>query len=325
MLLNVRGERRYSDVLDLIGDTPMVKISRLTAKDDATVLAKLESQNIGGSVKDRICRYIVETAEKKGELRKGMTILESTSGNTGIGLALVAAAKGYDAVFVMPDNVSPERRRILQAYGARVILTPGEKGTAGAIEVGLGMAKSDPGKYFVPDQFNNQANALTHYETTGREIIEQTGGNFDQLIVGIGTSGTAMGVGRRIKESNDKIKVIGVEPILGQRVQGLRNMREPLPPTIFDPRVLDERVYAAEAESIATCRLMARREGLLMGMSSGAIMSVALRKAKELGKRGTIVAILPDSGERYLMTELYNQTYSSIGIIPSTEHEIYAD
>lgn len=311
----------YESVLDLIGGTPMVKITRVTGKDFATVLAKLESYNIGGSVKDRICKYMIEVAEKEGKLRQGMTILEPTSGNTGIGLALVAAVKGYKTVFVMPDNASPERRRLLQAYGAQVILTPGEKGTAGAIEVGYRMAQEQPQKYFIPNQFGNPVNVLAHYETTGKEILDQTKGKFDMLVVGIGTSGTAMGVGKRIKEVNPNIKLVGVEPILGQRIQGLRNLREPFPPSIFDPKVLDERIYATEAESIATCRVMAQKEGLLMGISSGAVMSVTLKKARALGTSKTVVTILPDTGERYLTTELYNPSFSSMGIVPVVEHE----
>lgn len=312
----------YHGTLDLIGGTPMLRITKLTGPEDSTILAKLESYNIGGSVKDRICKYMIEAAEKSGRLRPGMTILEPTSGNTGVGLALVAAVKGYRAVFVMPDNVSLERRRLMEAYGASVILTPGEKGTAGAIELGYKMAEESPDRFFLPDQFRNATNVLAHYETTGKEILEQTGGRLDMVIVGMGTSGTAMGVSRRVKEFNPAIKIVSVEPLLSQRIQGMRNMREPFAPTIFNPKGVDERVYATDAESIATCRLMARREGLLMGMSSGAVMAVALRKARELGKGKTIVVILPDTGERYLTTELYDPTYSSEAIVPVLDHEL---
>jgi len=320
-----QAPRLCRDALDLIGNTPMVRINKMTGESDATILAKLENFNVGGSLKDRICKYMIEVAEKEGRLTKDMTILEATSGNTGIGLAVVAAVKGYRLLIVMPDNVSIERRRLLRALGAEIILTPGEKGTAGAIELATAMARSAPNKYFVPDQFNNQANILAHYETTGREIIEQTGGRFDMLVVGIGTSGTAMGAGRRVKEANPNIRLVGVEPILGQRIQGLRNMREPFPPSLFDASFLDERVYATEAEAIRVAREMAKKEGLVMGISSGAVMSVALRKARELGRGKTIVAILPDGGERYLSTELYNPTYSPEGIIIAAEHEVVAE
>ncbi len=300
----------------------MVRINRVVPERGATIFAKLESYNIGGSVKDRICKYMVEEAERNGKLKKNMAILEATSGNTGIGLAIVATLKGYKAVFVMPDNVSPERRKLLQAYGSDLILTPGEKGTAGAIEVAYRMAKEEPWKYFLPDQFGNPANVLAHYETTGKEILEQTGGKLDMLVVGIGTSGTAMGAGKRVKEHNPKIVVVGVEPILGQRIQGLRNMREPFPPSIFNSKSLDERVYATESDSITTCRELARKEGLLMGISSGAVMAVALAKSKTLGEGKIIVAVLPDTGERYLSTEVYGQLYSPSGITPAFEHEL---
>ncbi|MEM4303253.1 MAG: cysteine synthase family protein [Candidatus Caldarchaeum sp.] len=320
-VLHSRANAVFEDALGLIGWTPMVKINRLTGQGDATILAKLESYNIGGSLKDRICKYMIEVAEREGLLRKDMTILEATSGNTGIGLAIVAAVKGYRLKIVMPDNVSIERRRLLQALGAEVILTPGEKGTAGAIELATSMFMKNPSKFFVPDQFNNPMNILAHYETTAREILEQTQGRPDMVVVGIGTSGTAMGVSKRLKEHNPSVKIVGVEPILGQRIQGLRNMREPFPPSLFDPKMLDERVYVTEAEAIYMAREMARKEALVMGLSSGAVMSVAVKKARELGKGRTIVAILPDGGERYLSTELYNPAYSPEGIIVCPDHE----
>ncbi|MCS7142906.1 MAG: PLP-dependent cysteine synthase family protein [Aigarchaeota archaeon] len=318
MLLNKRVI--YENALGLIGNTPMVKINRLVGKGDATILAKLENYNVGGSLKDRIAKYMIEAAEREGRLREGMTILEATSGNTGIGLAVVAAVKGYKLKVVMPDNVSVERRRLLQALGAEVILTPGEKGTAGAIELVREIVRRTPGEYFVPDQFNNINNVKAHYETTGREILEQTGGRLDAVVVGIGTSGTAMGVGRRVKEYNPNIRLIGVEPVLGQRIQGLRNMREPFPPSLFDPMLFDERYFVTESESIRTARDLARLEGLVMGISSGAVMSVAVRKAKSLGSGKTVVVILPDGGERYLSTELFAQGYSPEAVIISQEH-----
>jgi cysteine synthase len=294
-------------VLDLIGNTPLVKINKLTGKNDATVLAKLEKQNIGGSVKDRIAKYMIEVAEKEGKLKKGKIILEPTSGNTGIGLAIVAAVKGYKVKLIMPESVSEERKRILRAFGAELILTPKEKGTDGAIELAYKMIKEEPEKYFMPDQFNNPANILAHYETTGKEIIEQTNGKIDMFVAAMGTTGTLMGVGKRLKEFNPKIKIIGVEPYLGHKLQGMKSMKEAYRPGIYNRKILDEKVYIKDEDAFKTTRELALKEGLLVGMSSGAAMHVALQKAKELGKGKVIVALLPDTGERYLTTELFNQ------------------
>jgi len=293
------------DALDLIGNTPMVRINRLTGPGDATVLAKLERFNIGGSVKDRIAKYMIEHAEETGELTRDKIILEPTSGNTGIGLALVAALKGYRALFVMPESVSLERRRLLKAFGADFVLTPGERGMAGAIEFGYRMGRENPERYFMPDQFSNPYNVLAHYETTGKEIIEQTGGRLDMLIAAIGTGGTAMGVGKRLKEHDPEIEIVGVEPAPGESIQGMRNMEEDFRPSIFDERMLDERVYVSQKRAFEASRKLALKEGLLVGMSSGAVMHVALKKARELGRGKVVVAILPDGGERYLTTSLF--------------------
>jgi len=293
------------DVLGLIGNTPLVRINKLTGENDATVLAKLEKQNIGGSVKDRIAKYMIEIAEREGKLTKDKIILEPTSGNTGIGLAMVAAVKGYRIILVMPESVSEERRRILRAFGAEFILTQKEKGTNGAIELAYDMVKKEPKKYFMPNQFNNPANVLTHYETTGKEIWEQTGGKIDMVIAAMGTTGTVMGVGRRLREFNENIKIVGVEPYIGHKLQGMKNMKESYVPSIYVSRKLDEKVNIRDEDAFETARQLALKEGLLVGMSSGAVMYVALQKAKELGKGKTIVAILPDGGERYLTTDLF--------------------
>jgi cysteinyl-tRNA synthetase len=295
------------NVLDLIGNTPLVKINKLTGKNDSTVLAKLERQNIGGSVKDRIAKYMIESAEKEGKLTKDKIILEPTSGNTGIGLAIVAAVKGYKIVFVMSESVSEERKKILKAFGAEFILTPKEKGTDGAIELAYKMAKKEPRKYFMPDQFNNPANVQAHYETTGKEIIEQTDGKVDMLIVAIGTTGTMMGTGKRLKEFDPKIKIVGVEPHLGHKLQGMKSLKEAYRPGIYNRKGMDEKVFIDDEDAFRTARELALKEGLLVGMSSGAVMYVALQKAKELGKGKVIVAILPDTGERYLSTELFDK------------------
>jgi cysteinyl-tRNA synthetase len=296
-----------NNVLDLIGNTPLVRINKLVGKNDATVLAKLERQNIGGSVKDRIAKYMIEQAEKEGKLTKAKIILEPTSGNTGIGLAIVAAVKGYRIVFTMSESVSEERERILKAFGAELILTPKEKGTDGAIELAYKMIKKYPEKYFMPDQFNNPANVLTHYETTGKEIIEQTDGKIDMFIAAIGTTGTVMGIGKRLKEFDPKIKIVGVEPYLGHKLQGMKSLKEAYRPGIYNRKGMDEKVYIRDEDAFKTTRELALKEGLLVGMSSGAVMFVALQKAKELGRGKVIVAILPDAGERYLSTNLFDK------------------
>lgn len=294
-----------NSVLDLIGNTPLVKINKLVGPNNATVLAKLERQNIGGSIKDRIAKFMIEAAEREGKLTKDKIILEPTSGNTGIGLAIVAAVKGYHALFVMPESVSLERRKILRAFGAELLLTPKEKGTDGAIERAYAMVRDEPEKYFLPNQFNNKWNPQAHYETTAKEIWEQTGGRVDMVIAAMGTTGTIMGTGKRLKELNPEIKIIGVEPYIGHKLQGMKSMKEAYVPSIYVSRRLDEKVKIKDEDAFEAARQLALKEGLFVGMSSGAVMHVALQKAKELGAGKTIVAILPDGGERYLSTDLF--------------------
>ena len=297
-----------NSVTDLIGRTPMVKINNLTGPDDATVYAKLEWFNIGGSVKDRLALYIIEYAQAAGRLDRERRILEATSGNTGIALAMIAAAKKYKITLVMPESVSTERRRLIKAFGAELILSPGPKGTAGAIELKQQTLKENPQKYIDIDQFKDPANILAHYETTGKEILEQTHGQLDMIVVGIGTAGTGVGTSMRVKETNPDVKIVGVTPKLGTVVQGLRNPNEPFPTQLFRSEWFDEVVEISDQEKEETFRVareVARQEGLFIGMSAGSIMYVALKKAKELGKGKTIVAILPDGGERYLSTTLY--------------------
>jgi len=295
----------YNNVVETIGKTPLIKINNLTGENDATILVKLEKFNPGGSVKDRIAKYMIEYAEKEGKLTKDKIILEPTSGNTGIGLAMVAAVKGYKVLFTMSGGVSTERRKILKAFGAEILLTPKEKGTDGAIERAYKMVKENPEKYFMPDQFNNKYNVLAHYETTGKEILEDTGGKIDMFIASIGTAGTITGVGKRLKESSPNIKVVGVEPYIGHKIQGLKSMKEAYRPGIYNRKNLDEKVNIKDDDAFEMTRRLALKEGLFVGMSSGAVMFVALQKAKKLGKGKTIVAILPDGGERYLTTDLF--------------------
>lgn len=291
-------------ILDCIGNTPLVKLEVVNPVPGVTIFAKLEGNNPGGSVKDRIAFYMVKDAEESGRLKKGDTILEATSGNTGIGLAMVGAAKGYKVKLVMPECVSLERRKVLEAFGAEVVLSPGKEGTDGAIKLAHNMMAESPEGYFMPNQFDNLSNIRAHYETTGREVIEQTGGDIDVFVAGMGTTGTVMGAGRRIKEFNKKIKIVGVEPVLGHRVQGLKNMNESIVPKIYNPSALDEKINVNDDDAFETTRMLAVKEGIFAGMSSGAALFGALQIAGRMEK-GRIVVILPDRGDRYLSTALF--------------------
>jgi len=303
-----------NNVTDLIGKTPLVRINKLAGPEDATIYAKLEWYNIGGSVKDRMGLYLINYAEAAGKLKNDKTILEATSGNTGIALAMIAAAKGYKIAIVMPESVTVERRTLIKAYGAELILSPGEKGTGGAIEVKQRLLKERPYKYIDIDQFKDPANIVAHYETTGREILEQTKGGVDMIVVGVGTAGTGVGTSMRVKEYNPDIKVVGVMPKLGVSIQGLRNPDEPYPTQLFRRERFDEIIEITKEELPATfevARRLAREEGLVIGLSAGSIMYVALEKAKVFGKGKTIVAVLPDNGMKYLSTPLFEQNNSS--------------
>jgi len=300
----------HKNVLGLIGNTPMVKISKLTGEEDAAVFAKLEEYNIGGSLKDRMALYIIEDAEKRGELRKDKVLLEASSGNTGIAMSMIAAVKGYEITIVIPESVSVERRKLIKAYGAELVLSPGAKGTGGAVELKDKLLAENPGKYINLDQFKNKANIKAHYETTGKEIIEETEGKIDMAVIGVGTAGTGVGVSKRLKEYNSEIRVIAVMPKLGSSIQGLRNPKELNPTQLYEESAFDEVIEMSQEEipqAFAASRQLARKEGILAGMSSGAVMHVALEKAKKLRKGKTIVAILPDTGERYLSTALFGE------------------
>jgi len=291
-------------VIDCIGNTPLVKIEVINPMPEVTIFAKLEGNNPGGSVKDRIAHYMIKDAEEAGLIKKGDTILEATSGNTGIGLAMVGAAKGYRVKLVMPECVSLERRKVLEAFGAELLLSPGNEGTDGAIRLAHKIVNEHPKDYFMPNQFDNSSNIKAHYETTGKEIIEQTNGKLDMFVSGMGTTGTIMGAGRRLKEFNDKIRIVGVEPYLGHRIQGLKNMQESIVPKIYNSAAIDEKINVNDEDAFETTRKLAIKEGLFVGMSSGAAMFGALRMAEQL-KKGTIVVILPDRGDRYLSTTLF--------------------
>ncbi len=291
-------------VLDSIGNTPLVRLETLCPNPRVSILAKLEGNNPGGSVKDRIALAMVRDAERTGALRNGETILEATSGNTGIGLAMVGAALGYRVVLAMPECVSMERRKILEAFGAELILSPGCEGTDGAIRVARRMFEENGKGYFMPNQFDNPANVRAHYDTTGPEIIAQTKGDVNVFVAGMGTTGTLMGAGRRLREHDPRIRIVGVEPNLGHKIQGLKNMKESIVPKNYDPSFADEKINVTDDDAFNTTRQLAVREGLFVGMSSGAAVWGAMEMAKRMD-RGTIVVILPDRGDRYLSTSLF--------------------
>ena len=291
-------------ILDCIGNTPLARLDKMNPNPKVRLFAKLEGNNPGGSIKDRIAHYMVQTAEKEGRLKKGFTILEATSGNTGIGLAMVGTAKGYKVKLVMPECVSLERRKMLEAFGAELILSSGCEGTDGAIRNVHKIFDENKNAYFMPNQFDNEANVKAHYETTGKEIIEQTKGEVAVFVAGMGTTGTLMGAGGKLKEFNSSITILGVEPLLGHKIQGLKNMTESIVPKIFKPSALDEKSNVHDDDAFNTTRRLAVEEGLFVGMSSGAAMWAAMKKAKEM-KDGTIVVIFPDRGDRYLSTALF--------------------
>jgi cysteinyl-tRNA synthetase len=291
-------------ILDAIGNTPMVEIKKLNPNPDVKMLAKLECFNPGGSVKDRAALYMIEAGEKSGELTPQKTIIEPTSGNTGIGLALVCTVKGYRLLLVMSDAVSIERQKILKARGADILLTPGHLGTDGAIEEAYRLARENPNTYFIPDQFNNEANWKAHYYGTAEEIWQQTNGKVTAFVATLGTSGTLMGVSRRLKEYDPSIQVIGVEPYLGHKIQGLKNMKEAYCPEIFEKKRLDQKLNVADEDAYGMARRLAREEGIFVGMSSGAAMVAACRVAAKM-TAGTLAVLFPDNGERYLSTSLF--------------------
>ncbi|UCH00760.1 MAG: cysteine--tRNA ligase [Deltaproteobacteria bacterium] len=296
--------KKYNNILDTIGNTPIVPIRYLNKNDKVEIFAKLESFNPGGSVKDRIALSMIEHAERNGDLTKDKIIAEATSGNTGIGLAIVAAIKGYRLILTMSDAVSEERRKILKAFGAGLRHTPSHLGTDGAIEEAYNLIREEPDKYWLADQFNNESNWMTHYNGTAVEIWEQTGGKVTMVVATMGTTGTAMGLSKRLKQYNAKIEIVGVEPYLGHRIQGMKNMKESYRPGIFDKGLLDRIINIEDEEAFQMTRRLAKEEGIFVGMSSGAAMAVALKVAQEI-KGGLLVVIFPDGGERYLSTNLF--------------------
>ena len=304
-----------NNVTELIGGTPLVKLNRIVPEDSAEIYVKLEYQNPGSSVKDRIAFSIIEEAEKQGKLKPGGTIVEATSGNTGIGLALVAAAKGYKAVIIMPETMSIERRNLLRAYGAELVLTPGSEGMNGAVKKAEEILKENP-DYFLADQFRNQANVKIHRETTGPEIveaIESLDGKLDAFIAGIGTGGTISGAGEVLKKRFPEVKIYAVEPAASPILAGgkpgshkIQGLGANFIPEILNQNIYDESIHIENDDAFEQARLVARQEGILSGISSGAAVSAALQVAKKLGKGKRVVVIIPSNGERYLSTPLYN-------------------
>jgi cysteine synthase B len=297
-------------VLDAIGNTPLIEIRNLNPCPGIRIFAKFEGSNPGGSIKDRIALFMILAAEQSGDLTHDKIIMEPTSGNTGIALAMIGAAKGYQVKLVMPGCVSVERRRIMEAFGADVEITPAEEGTDGAIRRAWRYARENPEKYYMPDQFSNPANIQAHYETTGPEIYRELGGKVDCFVAGMGTTGTLMGVGKYLKERNPAVRIVGVEPELGHAIQGLKNMEEAIVPGIYDQHLLDEKVRIGDEEAYVMARKIATREGVFTGMSSGAALAGALHVAGSL-ESGTIVTIFPDRGDRYLSTTLFRSICSN--------------
>jgi len=291
-------------ILDSIGNTPLVEIRNLNPNPKVKILAKLEYFNPGGSIKDRAALFMIEAGEKSGQLTPDKTVIEATSGNTGIGLALVCSVKGYKLLLAMSEAVSVERQKILKARGADILLTPGHLGTDGAIEEVYRLVRENPQTYFMTDQFNNEANWKAHYLTTAVEVWGQTDRKISTLVATLGTSGTLMGVSRKLKEYNSAINIVGVEPYLGHKIQGLKNMKEAYCPEIFEKSRLDKKINIDDDEAFEMTRRLAKQEGIFVGMSSGAAMVGALKEAETMTK-GTVVVILPDSGERYLSTPLF--------------------
>lgn len=296
------------NIIQSIGNTPLVKINKLNPNKDATLAIKIEGCNPGGSIKDRVAYYMLKGAEKRGELNQNKIIIEPTSGNTGIGLAMVAIYKGYKIIVTMPEHMSMERRQILEAFGAEVILTPACEGTDGAIKKALELQSKHPDTYFMPNQFNNEDNVLAHYETTAPEIWEQTEGRITHLVAGMGTTGTLMGISKKLKELNPEIKIIGAEPYPHHKIQGLKNMEEAVIPKIFDPTRLDQRIKVSDEDAITKVNLLAREEGIFAGISTGAALHAAMEITEDL-REGLVVVISPDRGEKYVSSDLFCNKY----------------
>ena len=296
----------YNNILETIGKTPLVKINHLVTDDNVEIFAKLEGFNPTGSIKDRIALHMIEDAEKSGSLKKGKVIIEPTSGNTGIALAIIGIVKGYNVEIVMSEAVSIERRKMILSFGATVTLTDAELGTDGAITKARELVKENPDKYFMPDQFSNEYNKIAHYKTTAEEIWRQMDGNIDYFVSALGTSGTIMGVGQALKENNPNIKIVEAHPVKGHYIQGLKNMEEAIVPSIYDPAKIDKTIMVETEMAFEMTRQIVKHEGIFVGMSSGAALYAAIETAKKIPS-GRMVVIFPDRGEKYLSTDLFTE------------------
>ena len=307
---------RYGDIVQSIGNTPLVELRRLSPKPGVRLWAKLESSNPTGSVKDRVARAMIEEAEDRGLIRPGQTILEPTSGNTGISLAMICSRKGYRLKVVMPENVTPERTDILRMYGAEIVYSEGAKGSNGAVEMALDMAERDA-SYYMPYQYGNQANPLSHYNGTALEILEELE-EISAFVAGLGTGGTLMGTGRRLKEElGDQVKIVAAEPMQGELVQGLRSLEDGFIPPIIDLSVLDRKIFVTNRDAIVFTRKLLDEEGLFAGVSSGAIARVAVRIANELDE-GNVVFLVADDGSKYFSSGIYTRPIDEIEDLDAT-------
>lgn len=296
----------YDNILETIGHTPLVKINRLNPKPHIPLYAKIEGFNPTGSIKDRIALKMIEQAEECGALTPEKTIIEPTSGNTGIGLAMIGTVKGYSVVIVMSEAVSVERRKMIEAFGAKTVLTDASLGTDGAIRKAHELVQANPDRFFMPDQFSNKYNKLAHYQTTANEIWEDTNGKVTHFVSALGTSGTIMGVGMGLKDKNPDIQIVEAHPVRGHYIQGLKNMEEAIVPEIYDPTKIDRTFMIESEEAFAMARAIVLQEGIFVGMSSGAAMIAALECIKEIDE-GFVVVTFADRGEKYLSTALFDQ------------------
>jgi cysteine synthase B len=300
---------KYGDIVQAIGNTPLVELKRLSPKPGVRIYAKLESYNPTGSVKDRVARSMIEDAEEKGAIRPGQTILEPTSGNTGISLAMICSRKGYPLKVVMPDNVTAERTQLLQMYGAEIVYSPGDQGSNGAVATALEMAEGDS-SYYMPYQYGNQANPDAHYNGTAPEILEELE-TVTAFVAGLGTGGTLMGNARRLKEHDPDTMIVAAEPRQGELVQGLRSLEDGFIPPIIDISVLDKKIFVSNADAVVWTKKLLAEEGLFAGVSSGAIASIAVRVAKDLDE-GNVVFVVCDDGWKYLSSGVYTKSIEAL-------------
>jgi [CysO sulfur-carrier protein]-thiocarboxylate-dependent cysteine synthase len=308
---------RYGDLVQSIGNTPLIELKRLSPKPGVRIWAKLESKNPTGSIKDRVARALIEDAEEKGAIGPGMTILEPTSGNTGIALAMIAQRKGYRLRVVMPDNVTPERTQLLRMYGAEIVYSPGDQGSNGAVAMALELAASDKTVY-MPYQYGNPANPGAHYNGTAIEVLEELDGQVDAFVAGLGTGGTLMGNARRFKEElGDRVKIVAAEPMQGEPVQGLRSLDDGFIPPIIDLSLLDRKIFVTNHDAVVWTRRLLDEEGLFAGVSSGAIASIAVRIANEMDE-GNVVFIVCDDGWKYLSSGVYTLPVDEVANLDST-------